>query len=103
MRLQQVRKEGGMQSGKPSGLLEGMLRGDDHEQEQIAGANPLEALTDGDLTCDPRLQSASEPRASPRCEYADMGGGDDSIGKLSRCPDTFAKAVICGIPGTASL
>jgi hypothetical protein len=34
-----------MQSGKPGGLLEGMLRGDDHEQEQIAGANVNIRLT----------------------------------------------------------
>ena len=81
MRVQHFRKEGGMQSGKPGGLLEGMLRGDDHEQEQIAGANALKPLTDGDLTCDPSLQGASEHRVSPRCEHADMGGGDDSIGK----------------------
>ena len=80
-----------MQSGKPGGLLEGMLRCDDHEKEQIAGTNPLKPLTDGDLTCDPRLQGASEHRASPRCEHSDMGGGDDSIGKRSRCPDPPCK------------
>jgi hypothetical protein len=65
MRVQQFRKEGGMQSGKPSGLLEGMLCGDDHEQEQRAGAHSLKPLTDGELTCNPSLQSASEHRVSP--------------------------------------
>ena len=92
-----------MQSRKPGGLLEGMLRGDDHEKEQIAGANALKPLTDGDLTCDPSLQGASEHRVSPRCEHADMGGGDDSIGKRSGCPDTLGKDGICGRLGTASL
>ena len=61
-----------MQSGKSGGLFEGMLRGDDHEKEQIAGANPLKPLTDGDPTCDPSLYGASEHRASPWCEHADM-------------------------------
>ena len=36
-----------MQSGKPGGFFEGMFRGDDHQKEQIAGANPLKPLTDG--------------------------------------------------------
>ena len=92
-----------MQSGKPGGFFEGMLRGDDHQKEQITGANPLKPLTDGDPTCDPSLYGASEHRASPRCEYAEMGGGDDSIGKGSGCPSTFVQEVIFGIPGTASL
>ena len=92
-----------MQSGKPGGLLEGMLRGDDHEKEQRAGANSLQPLTDGDLTFNPSLQSASEHRVSPQCEHADMGGGDDSIGKRSGCPDTLVQDVICGRRGTASL
>jgi len=70
-----------MQSGKPSGLVEGMFRCDDHEKEQIAGAHSLKPLTDGDLTLNPSLQSASEHRVSPQCEHSDMGGGDDSIGK----------------------
>ena len=80
-----------MQAGKPCRLFEGMLRGDDHEKEQIAGANPLKPLTDGDLTFDPSLQGASEHRVSPRCEHADMGGGDDSIGKRWGCPDMLVK------------
>ena len=80
-----------------------MLRCDDHQKEQIAGANPLKPLTDGDLTFDPSLYGASEHRASPRCEHFDMGRGDDSIGKGAGCPSTFVKDVICGIPGTASL
>src|SRR4051812_10621451 len=100
MRFQQFRKEGWMQSGKPGGLLEGMLRGDDHEKEQIAGANPLQPLTDGNMPFDPRLQGASEHRASPRCEHADMSGGGDSIGKGAGCPSTFVKKVICGIRGS---
>src|SRR5947207_4675991 len=91
MRFQQVRKEARMQSGKPSGLVEGMFRCDDHEKEQIAGANPLKPLTDGDLTFDPSLQGASEHCASPRCKHADMGGGDDSIGKRGECPDMLGK------------
>ena len=92
-----------MQSGKPGGLFEGMFRCDDHQKEQIAGANPLKPLTDGDLTFDPSLQGASEHRASPRYEPSDMGGGDDSIGKRLGCPGTLVKDVICGIPETASL
>src|SRR5207237_7309611 len=99
MRLQQFRKEGWMQSGKPGGLLEGMLRGDNHEKEQIAGANPLKPLTDGNRPFDPRLQGASEHRASPRCEPSHMGGGDDSSGKRSRCPGTF-RETIARIPGS---
>ena len=93
-----------MQSRKPGGLLEGMLRGDDHEKEQIAGANPLKPLTDGNMTFDPSLQGASVHRASPRCEHSDMGGGDDSSGKrLGVSRHLLVKDVICGIPGTASL
>ena len=92
-----------MQSGKPGGLFEGMFRGDDHQKEQRAGANPLKPLTDGDTTWNPSLQGASEHRASPRCEHSDRGGGDDSTGTRSGCPGTFGKDVICGIPGTASL
>ena len=92
-----------MQSRKPGGLLKGMLRGDDHEKEQIAGANSLKPLTDGDLTCDPSLQGASEHRASPRCEPSHMGGGEDSTGKRLGCPGILVKDVICGIPETASL
>ena len=61
-----------------------MLRCDDHQKEQIAGANPFKPLTDGDPTFDPSLYGASEHRASPRCEHADMGGRDDSIGQGGR-------------------
>ena len=68
-----------------------------------SSANPLQPLTDGDPTCDPSLDGASEHRASPRCEHADMGGGDDSIGKGAGCPSTFVKDVICGLSGPASL
>jgi len=92
-----------MQSGKPCGLFEGMFRGDDHQKEQRAGANPLKPLTDGETTCHPSLQGASEHRASPRCAHSDMGGGNDSTGQRSGCPGTVVKDVICGIPGTASL
>ena len=35
-----------MQSRKPGGFFEGMLCGRDHQQEQIAGTNPLKPLTD---------------------------------------------------------
>ena len=70
-----------MQSRKPGGLLKGMLRGDDQEKEQIAGAHARKPLTNGDLTFDPSLQGASEHRVSPRCEHFGVGGGDDSIGK----------------------
>jgi hypothetical protein len=103
MRLQHFRKKGWMQSGKPGSLLEGMLRGDDHEQEQIAGANPLKPLTDGDLTFDPSLQGASEHHVSPQCAHSDMGGGDDSIGQHEGCPEPLVKDVIYGRPRTASL
>ena len=98
-----MRKERFMQSGKSGGLFEGMLRGDDHEKEQIADANPLKPLTDGDPTCDPSLYGASEHGASPRCEHADMGGGDDSIGKGAGCLGPLVRDVICGIPRAASL
>src|SRR5215471_4259256 len=103
MRLQHFRKEGGMQSGKPGGLFEGMLRGCDHQKEQIAGAHPLKPLTDGDVTFDPRVQGASAHGAPPRYASSDMGRGDDSTGKRSRCPDPCVKDVICGIPERASL
>src|SRR6266705_2104096 len=68
MRLQQVRKEGVMQAGKPGGLFEGMLSGDDHKKEQISAASLLKPLTDGDPTFDPRLYGARKHRASPRWE-----------------------------------
>ena len=103
MRLQPVRKEGRMQAGKPGGLFESMLWGDDHQKEQRTGAHPRKPLTDSDPTCDPSLYGASEHRASPRGEHAEMGGGDDSIGQGSGCPSLFVKEVMCGIPGTASL
>jgi hypothetical protein len=61
--------------------VKGVLRGDDHEKEQIAGAHSFKSLTNGDLTFDPSLQGASEHRVSPRGEHGDIGGGDDSIGK----------------------
>src|SRR5712691_2617816 len=92
-----------MQSGKPGGFREGMLRGDDHQQEQRPGAHPLKPLTDGNMACNPRRQGASEPRASPRCEHAAMGGGDDATGKRSGCPGPLGKEGMCGLPGTASL
>jgi hypothetical protein len=45
-----------------------LLRGNDHQKEQIAGANPLKPLTDGNMAFDPSLQGASAHRASLRCE-----------------------------------
>src|SRR5438067_9583037 len=81
MRVQHFREEGCMQSGKPGSFFEGMLRGDDHQKEQIAGAHPPKPLTDGNMAFDPSLQGASEHRASPRCEPSSMGGGEDSTGK----------------------
>ena len=92
-----------MEARKPGGLFDGMLRGADHQKEQIAGANPLKPLTDDTPTFEPSLEGASEPRAAPRCAHADMGGGDDSIGKGAGCPSPFVQKAICGIPGTASL
>jgi len=83
-----------MQSGKSGGFFERVLRGDDHQKKQIAGANPPKPLTDGNPTFDPSLYGASEHRASPGCEHADMGGGDDSIGKGAGCPSSFVKDVI---------
>jgi len=103
MRLQEFGKEGGMQAGKSGGLFEGMFRCRDHQKEQIAGAYSLKPLTDGDVTFDPRVQGAREHGASPRYESSDMGGGDDSTGKRSRCPDSCVKDSICGIPERASL
>jgi hypothetical protein len=44
-----------MQSGKSGGFFERMLRGDDHQKEQIAGANPPQPLTDGNPTFNPSL------------------------------------------------
>ena len=76
---------------------------DHHQKEQIAGANPLKPLTDGNMAFDPSLQGTSEHRASPRCEPSDMGGGEDSTGKRWGCPDILVKEVICGITETASL
>ena len=92
-----------MQSGKPGGFFEGMFRGDDHQKEQRAGANPLKPLTDSNMTFDPRLQGASAHRASPRCEPSNISRGADSTGERLGCPGTLAKHVICGIPETASL
>src|SRR5215217_5114941 len=94
MRLQHSREEGFMQSGKSGGFFERMLRGDDHQKEQIADTNPPQPLTDGNPPFNPRLYGASEHRASPRCEHSDMGGGDDSIGKGAWCPNTFGKDAI---------
>src|SRR5215813_7313858 len=103
MRVQEFGKERGMQAGKAGGLFEGVLRCRDHQKEQIARANPLKPLTDGNVTFDPRVQGASEHGASPRYESSDMDGGDDSTGKRSWCPDLYVKDVICGIPKRASL
>src|SRR6266446_10342168 len=98
MRFQHFREEGFMQSGKPGRFFEGVFRCDDHQKEQIAGANPLKPLTDGKMTCEPSLQGASEHRASPRCEPSNMDGGDDCTGKRLGCPGTLVKAGICDIP-----
>jgi len=92
-----------MQSGKPGGFFKGMFRGDDHQKEQIAGANPLKPLTDGNMAFDPRLQGASKHRASPRCEPSHIGSGEDSTGKRVECPGTLVKEIICGISEIASL
>ena len=73
MRLQHSREEGFMQSGKSGGFFERMLRGDDHQKEQIAGANPPQPLPDGNPMFNPSLYGASEHRASPECEHSDMG------------------------------
>ena len=54
-----------MQSRKPGGLLQGMLRGDDHEKEQIAGAHARKPLTNGDLTFDPSLQGPASIASLP--------------------------------------
>jgi hypothetical protein len=103
MRLQHSREESFVHSGKPGSFFEGRVRGDDHQKAQRAGAKPLKPLTDGDPTCAPSLYGASEHRAAPRCEYAQRGGGDDSIGKGSGGPRPFGQEVIGGIPGPASL
>src|SRR6266581_1475895 len=103
MRLQEFGKEGGMQAGKSGGLFEGMFRCRDHQKEQIASANALKALTDGDVTCDPRVQGASGHGASPQYESSDRSGGDDSTGKGARCPAPLANDVICGLAESASL
>src|SRR5919204_4567998 len=54
-----------MQAGKAGGLCEGVLRGRDHQKEQLARAHALKAPTDGDLPCDPRMYGASGHGASP--------------------------------------
>ena len=88
-----------MQAGKSGGLFEGMFRCRDHQKEQRASANALKALTDGDVTFDPRVQGARGHGASPWYESSDMSGGDDSTGKRSRCPDPWGKDVICSYTG----
>jgi hypothetical protein len=103
MRLQEFGKERGMQAGKAGGLFEGVLRCRDHQKEQIASANALKALTDGDVTFDPRVQGASGHGASPQYESSDRSRGDDSTGKGSRCPAPLANDVICGLAERASL
>jgi hypothetical protein len=103
MRVQHLRAEGCLPSGKPGSVFEGMFRGDDHQKEQRAGANPLKPLTDGNRAFDPSLQGPSGHRASPRCAPSHMDGGEDSTGKRLGCPGTLVKEVICGIPETASL
>src|SRR6266704_7001105 len=75
-----------MQAGKSGGLCEGMFRCRDHQKEQIASANALKALTDGDVTCDPRVQGARGHGASPQYESSERSRGDDSTGKGARCP-----------------
>src|ERR671939_292889 len=102
MRVQEFGKERGMQAGKAGRLCEGVLRGRDHQKEQITSANALKAPTDGDVTCDPRMQGASGHGASPQYESSDRGGGGDSTGKRSRCPDLLAQDVLCGLAGRAS-
>src|SRR5437660_3859217 len=103
MRVQQCCKEGGRPAGKPGRLFEGMLRGDDHEQKQIASTHALQAPTDGDVTWNPWGQVASGHGASPQYEASERGGGDDATGKRSRCPYLYGKEVICGIRKRASL
>ena len=92
-----------MQAGKASGLCEGVLRGRDHQKEQIAGANALKAPTDGDVTFNPCVQGASGHGASPQYASSDRSGGDDSTGQEARCPDRLALDVIWGLAESASL
>ena len=103
MGLHHVRAERWMQSGTSGGFCEGLVRGDDHQEEPRAGAHPLKPLTDGNRACDPRLPGPSEHRASPRCAPSPMGGSEDATGKRLGCPGTLGKDVICGLPETASL
>src|SRR5512138_2953192 len=103
MRGQEFGKERGMQAGKAGGLCEGVLRGRDHQKEQITSANALKAPTDGDVTWDPRVQGASGHGASPQYESSARSGGDDSTGKESRGLDRLANEVVCGLAERAPL
>ncbi len=94
---------GWVQSGTPGGVCAGMVRGHDHHKAERAGAHPLQPLPDGKRACDPRLQGASAPRASPRCAPSHRGGDEDAPGKRLGCPGTRGKEVIGGRPETASL
>jgi hypothetical protein len=103
MRLQEFGKERRRQAGKAGGLFERVLRGRDHQKEHIASANARKAPTDGDVTCDPRMQGASRHGASPQYEPSDRSGGDDSTGQGARCPARLANEVIGGLAERASL
>jgi hypothetical protein len=62
--FQHLRALGFVQSGKPGGVFEGMLRGHDHQKQQLTGADPLKTSTDPDTPRDPSLQGASPHGAS---------------------------------------
>lgn len=59
MVFQQLRELGFAKATKPCGFFERMLCRHDHEKEKITGTNPLKALTDSDMTCNPGVQGVS--------------------------------------------
>src|SRR5262249_30739825 len=65
MRLQHLRALGWVPSGKPGGFLKSMLRGHDHQTQEVTRADVLKTSTDSDRTGDPRLHRLCAPVASP--------------------------------------
>src|SRR5918999_1317968 len=62
-----------VKSRKPCRFFESMFRGHDHQKEQITDTDPLETLTDSDLTCNPGGQRVIWHGVSPlmliRCAW----------------------------------
>ena len=65
MGFQHLRELRFVQSGEPSGFLERMFRGHDHQKQEVTRADVLKASTDEDMTGDPSLHRLRSYIASP--------------------------------------